>query len=334
MSIIEGWYNGRRVFADEGEELRKKDILCLHCGAKMHLQLFPHQTNRYLFVLQNGEVHQSVCKYYDGKNNAPVLINISPEVLVAMISKKTEKSIGGGGGGVNASPLTNDKKEEPENTSFEPKRITQLMQLVKAGVYDEHTFDITYMGSRYKFLDFVIFDKWAKYVWRNNCLVKIGARIIDARWIGSLNFDAIISERIIIMMKESKKIWLTMFWYDRLTKENVFVRFCLDAKDCYGEVKRKLFQGGARSSGTYNDFTPRSEPLDVLVAAVFAMMEEEQCAEECPLYPEKCEGCLGGYWCKINSIKQILIFSANALTKNKGKQIYGKYEADTSNPKN
>ena len=30
MSIIEGWYNGRRVFADEGEDLRRKGILHQH----------------------------------------------------------------------------------------------------------------------------------------------------------------------------------------------------------------------------------------------------------------------------------------------------------------
>ena len=91
MSILEGWYNGRRVFADEGEELRRKDVLCIHCGAKMHLKLFPNETDRYHFVLQNGEVHLSVCKAYEGKKTAPALTDISPEVLIAMISKKTEK---------------------------------------------------------------------------------------------------------------------------------------------------------------------------------------------------------------------------------------------------
>jgi hypothetical protein len=95
MSIIEGWYNGRRVFADEGEELRRKDVLCIHCGAKMHVKLFPNETDRYHFVLQNGEVHRSVCQAYDGKKSAPVLTNISPEELIAMLSKNTEKRLGG-----------------------------------------------------------------------------------------------------------------------------------------------------------------------------------------------------------------------------------------------
>lgn len=47
MSIIEGLYNGRRVFSDEGEVLRRKDILCIHCGAKMHLKRFPNETDRF-----------------------------------------------------------------------------------------------------------------------------------------------------------------------------------------------------------------------------------------------------------------------------------------------
>ena len=247
MSIIEGWYNGRRVFADEGEELCRKDVLCIHCGAKMNLKLFPNETERYHFVLQNGEVHrsicQAICQAYDGKKSAPALTNISPEVLIAMISKKTEKCPGGGGGGTNITPPNDDEEDEPEDTSFKPKRITQLMQLVKAGIYNENPFDITYMGLSYKFLDFEIFDKWAKYVWGNNSLVKIGARIIDARWIGSLKFESDTSERIINMMKEHKEIWLTMFWHNEKTKEYSFVRFCLDVSDCYGEIKKKLFKG-------------------------------------------------------------------------------------------
>lgn len=322
MSIIEGWYNGRRVFADEGEELRRKDVLCIHCGAKMHVKLFPNETDRYHFVLQNGEVHRSVCQAYDGKKSAPVLTNISPEELIAMLSKNTEKRLGGGGSGAGITLPTGGEEDEPENAPFKPKRITQLIQLVKAGIYDENPLDITYMGSSYRFLDFVIFDKWAKHVWEKKGLVKIGARIIDARWVGSLKFDADTSERIIVMMKEQKEIWLTMFWHDGETKEYSFVRFCLDVSNCYGEIKKKLFRGGARSNGTYDEYKPKCEPLDVLVAAVFAMMEKDQCAEKCPLYPRKCEGCRGGYWCKINSAKQILIFSANALTKNMDTKLW------------
>lgn len=139
--------------------------------------------------------------------------------------QKTEKCPGGGGGGTNITPPNDDEEDEHEDTSFKPKRITQLMQLVKAGIYNENPFDITYMGLSYKFLDFEIFDKWAKYVWGNNSLVKIGARIIDARWIGSLKFESDTSERIINMMKEHKEIWLTMFWHNEKNKEYSFVRF-------------------------------------------------------------------------------------------------------------
>lgn len=326
MSIIEGWYNGRRVFADEGEVLRGKDILCIHCGAKMHLKRFPNETDRYYFALQNGEEHRSVCQAYDGKKSAPVLTNISPEELIAMLSKNTEKRPGGGGGGIDITLPIGGEEDEPEDAPFKLKRITQLIQLVKAGIYDEEPLDITYMGSNYRFLDFVIFDKWARHVWENKGLVKIGARIIDARWIGSLKYDPATLNRIINMMKEHKEIWLTMYWYDIKTKENSFVRFCLDVSDCYGEIKKKLFRGGVRSNGTYDEYKPKDEPLDVLVAAVFAMMGKDQCAEKCPLYPRMCEKCRGGYWCKINSSKQILIFSANDLTKNKDKRIYGRYE--------
>lgn len=329
MSIIEGLYDGRRVFADEGEELRGKDIRCLHCDAKMHVKLFPNQTEHYYFALQEGQLHKSVfCKTYEGEKMAPALTDISPEALVALISKKTQSRIERGSGGNNNAP--NDVKD-PEDVPFKTKRITQLIQILKTGLYDENPFDTTSMESEYRYIDFVVFRKWAKYVWKNS-LVDIKARIVHARWIGSFNFDPATSEQIVVMMKENKELWLSIFWHDRTTGENRFIRFCLDLSECYGEVIRKLFQGGRRSNGSFNEFIPKSDgsPLDVLVAAVFAMMGKAECSERCPLYPNRCQRCLGGYWCKINSSKQILIFIANPQTENKDKKGYGKNSNSSS----
>ena len=178
-----------------------------------------------------GSDHQSVCEAYEGKKNPPMFTDISPETLIALISKKTQRRLGRGSDGVNIT--TPNDGEDLEDEPFKTKRITQLdHQIIKTGLYDENPYDTTYMGSKYRYIDFVVFDKWAKYIWGHGCIVPLGARIVDARWIGSFNFDADTSGRIIIMMKESKELWLSSFWHDRVTKDIVFARFCLDLSDC------------------------------------------------------------------------------------------------------
>ncbi len=190
MSTREGRCDGKIVYASQGEELRGKDILCLHCGAHMHIHKDPLKDS-YHFALNVGQIHKSVCANYDGKKNAPILMN-SAEELVDMLSRITEgrpKGTGGTGGTSGGQGL---------NGPVEPvvRRITNLKQIIETGVYDVYPYDLTYSGCRY--LDLIIYAKWAKYVWQgNNNMINIGARIVDVRWIGSFNYNSALRKRII-----------------------------------------------------------------------------------------------------------------------------------------
>ena len=59
MSIREGRCDGKIVYASQGEELRGKDILCLHCGAHMHIHTYPLKES-YHFALNVGQIHKSM----------------------------------------------------------------------------------------------------------------------------------------------------------------------------------------------------------------------------------------------------------------------------------
>lgn len=67
-----------------------------------------------------------------------------------------------------------------------------------------------------------------------------------------------------------------------------------------------MFKGGIRDNGTYDPYVPKNDPLDVLIAGRFGAMNEKQCHESCPLYPEMCSDCAARYWCLCNSVKRDL----------------------------
>ena len=303
MSIRDGLLNnGDPVYAAQGEDLRGKDIYCKHCGARMHITKYPLRDDEFYFSLCPGEEHRAeACRTYEAEKDAPVLGDRSPEVLMALLTTPTKSGKGGGGDG----PGGEGGTEEPER--YKPKGITKLKQIIKTGVFDENPFHFTFWGSKYRFLDFMIFLKWAKYVWKNTMLTNIGARIIDARWIGSLNLDKDTGIAVVEKMKRTKTIWLTMFW-KRDCKTYVYVRYCLDCSTCYGEIKKKLFEPDILENGAYYDYKPKNNPLEVLVGATWATTSKELCKDMCPLYPSYCTGCLGAYWGKINTPKQIALF--------------------------
>ena len=148
----------------------------------MHLHRYPN-SNSYYFATNPGYEHQSVCKEYAGRKDAPVLDRISPEELVAMISKlpvKKRVSTGGGGGNVDR-----EGEEDDVDVEYNPRRITSLLQMLKTGMYDENPFDRTGLDSNHIIMDYVVFDKWPKYVCRcvkkmshkRNCL--IGGRTLS-----------------------------------------------------------------------------------------------------------------------------------------------------------
>lgn len=308
MSIRDGLLNGDPVYAIQGEELRGKDVYCKHCGARMHITKFPLREEFY-FSLCPGEQHRAeACRIYDADKDAPVLGDRSPEVLMALLTTPTKSGKGGGGG----APGGEGGTEEPEG--YKLKGITKLKQIIKTGVFDENPFHYTFWGSKYRFLDFIVFQKWAKHVWRDTKLTNIGARIVNARWIGNLNLDKATLMTIIKKMKRTKTIWLTMFW-QRAPKTFVYVRFCLDCNTCYGEIKKKLFEPAILENGAYYEYKARREPLDLLAAATWATTSKELCQEMCPLYPSYCTGCLGAYWGKINTPKQIALFDVESTKK-------------------
>jgi hypothetical protein len=62
-----------------------------------------------------------------------------------------------------------------------------------------------------------------------------------------------------------------------------------------------------------------------MVGAVWGIMSRDQCKESCPLYyPDKryCNKCRGAYGCVVNSKNQVIVFTDDNLTKNKGKKYY------------
>lgn len=322
MAIRKALLHGKIVYAERGEELRGADLICIHCGAKMHLHKFPAKEG-YFFSTNPGYEHQSVCRVYAGKKDAPVLDSITPDELIAMISKirKKRRVAGGENGEKDANGGDDDGDEE-----YRPQRMTGLLQLVKTGTYDVNPFDKVGHNSSYIYMDFVIYDKWGIYFWgRKQDLVKLGPRVIDARWVGSMNFDKQTNAKILKLMRENKEIWLSMYWFNKDKEEYEFVRFCLVCENSMGLVKKKLFTSVVKSNGTLDNFKPKKDPLDIMVGAVWGVMTKEQCEDSCPLKHPKnkyCNNCKGAYGCVINSEKQIILFPDDSMTKNKGKKYY------------
>ena len=178
------------------------------------------------------------------------------------------------------------------------------------------SFEKTFINSKYRYIDLVIFDKWARYIWNDEQLVTIGARVIDTRWLGSFSLNDPAYNRVIGLMKKTREIWFSTFWRSQKGGYEE-VRFCLDCSSCFGEVKNKLFTSGIHENGTYNEFAPKTgEKVDVLIGTRWAPMNKEQCKDKCPLN-RKCERCLGAYWGKCDGPKRVEFFPVNELTKNK-----------------
>ena len=194
--------------------------------------------------------------------------------------------------------------KNPRNGRFpgnSAKNRLLLTHIIQSGIYDASPFEKVYPGSKYRCIDYVIFDKWARKVWKDR-LELIGPRIVGTRWLGSFGMPDASYRRLILHMLETREIWFSTFW----KRDNVYrsVKFCLDCSDCFSAVKRKLFQPGMRN-GAYSEFLPKTgDKLDVLIGTSWgAMMEEDQCRRKCPW--QKCEGCLGAYWGKCDGPKRV-----------------------------
>lgn len=301
-------YN-EEVFAEQGEELRGKNVQCQFCGAKMHIHRFPGRQD-YYFALNPGEKHEGLCKYYEEKD-APILYGKSPESFITMLA-----TIGGIRVATETknSNSTLDIKKENDDT-YKPKAITSLRQIIKTGIYFMDADGRPYLNAEYKYLDYIIFGKWGKYIWKSQNLPYIGPRIVDVRWLGSMRLKHDLMKEVRDKFKKENELWFTLFW--KVGESYRHVRFCFDCSECRNEIKKKIFKNNVRENATFDELGVKGDSgiLDALVAAYWGVMNKEQCREMCPLNPFGCEGCFGAYWGKCNSVKQIELFPVDELTK-------------------
>lgn len=300
--------NGEQVYAKDGETLRKKEIVCKHCNAKMHIHRYP-ESDDYYFALNPGEQHKSVCRYFDKEKDAPVFTGEkSPDDFIASLSPKKRS------GGVGRREIGTVDHESGVIIKKGPKNVTSLLHIIKTGMYDEKAYDHTYWNSQYRFIDYVVFGKWARFIWKEQ-LVMLGARVVDCRWVGSFNMSEDDRNKLIGHMKKTREIWFTTFW--KQNGDYVSVRYCLDCTECFSEIKRKLFKSELTEKKTYTDFIPKTDKVDVLIGTIWGTMDKEQCKEKCPR--KMCKGCLGAYWGKCDGPKRIELFPFDDSTKKKEK---------------
>lgn len=315
MSIIKAKLkDGKIVYAEQGEELRDVDVYCIDCGCKMHICRFPKNPKRakveYHFSRNPGQDHTSLCQDYDGRRNKAVLKNSPDDFIESLMTPDSEKPK------ITRGPYKitpRVENEEEEGLGNIPK-VLSLAQLINTGVYSEAPYGKTIFEGDFNYIDYVILDKWACLIWKEANLPRIGRRIIDAKWVGSLVMknDPTWQDKMIKFLKNTKELWITTFW--RVGKDFKFVRFCLDCHACFAKIKQMLFENDIRDNNTFNAFKPIVDNIELLVAANWAAMSSEDCREKCP--QKMCNGCNGAYWGKcINPTKQVALFAKDQKYK-------------------
>lgn len=321
MSITKAIYQGQYVYASE--ELKGKIVQCVYCGCDMYARRFPGRSERY-FACMPGVAHTNeVCQKYENKT-MPVYPE-SPEAFISklLIPGKDKSDNGPDASGVE---IGTSRPPKPEIDGPKPvSKMASLMQMLKTGIFAEDAEALVYDGAGYRYLDYVILRKWGPKIWQSKHLEPIGIRIIDALWVGSLAMGKDSKEerkgmsswerKMARFLGEKKELWLTL--NGRCNGKTTFIRLCLDCKSCLEAVRDKLFVAGDMGNGTYNKYIPREQQIEVFTAARWVTMSKDDCREKCPLYipgnPHLCDGCIGAYWGKCNSAKQI------ALVKDKYK---------------
>ena len=311
MSITKAIYAGKYVYANDESLPEKVMVQCIYCGCAMCKKSFPDgKKGHYFACMPNRGGHKNeVCETYQKESlNMPVLPP-SPEKFIASLLKTKGKS--------SVTPAT-PKIDTPDNPKSEDdgkvvaSKIRSLSQLLKIGILREKPLE-KIEGSDYRYIDYIILKKWVRIIWRDMSLPPIGLRIVEAMWVGSLNVnkkdkgllenrekrDATWERRMARFLKEKKELWLTL---SRCVNGKKYVRLCLDCKSYFADIRSKLFFSG-EEDGKYNDCISRTPKVEVLVAAVWAIMEKEDCHDKCPL--RMCDNCLGAYWGKCTSPKQV-----------------------------
>ena len=313
MSLLKAkLLSGRTVYASQGKELRRVELKCPYCGARLKIRQFPERPGDYLFALKDGEVHTSVeCQVYQKYGqNAPALINTSPEEFFDLLA--TPKNTGkGGDGGEGGEGGGSGKPVMKVN----PSKAKTLEHLVKSGMLNEGPFEKTYFNEDYRNLDYVILGPWAKYIWKNDNPVEIGPRAVEVKWFGAIHdLEPELKYKVEDMANTTGEMWFSRSV--RIGGKNQYVRFCLDCDEVYLQLKRKLFCTEYNSRGTVDDFAIRkvknkNDQLIVLIGARWVYRGKKMCKRRCPFSKKKCGGCLGEYWAKCMCIDQIILMPAN-----------------------
>lgn len=318
-AIFEGCY----ILADKVKEtFRGKTAECIYCGAKMTIKKRPLKESFY-FALCKGEKHTGVCKYYEGEKDIPTLKDISPEELLSNICKPTQRR----SKDINNPSITNNNGNNASTTTKKTiketilDKIRSVLKMIKSGIYFEKPLEKVDPDSKYRYIDFCVTDKSAKYLWKNQKPVELGLRVIDGRWIGSMNFDSPTIQRIEHVMEETKMIWLKMFWINDEGKYET-VMFCLDCTSCFSAVKEKLFSPRSRANGTWWEYAPKGcDILEIFVCAHWELMDANVCRNNCPTCSDKfCSECKHRvYYGKINTNKQLESFPEDGIYKRRHK---------------
>ncbi len=304
MSIIRAKYKGKHVYADES--LRGKTVQCIYCGCNMHIRRYPGREECYFACLEGENHNNAICQRYQDKTNMSVLPK-SPEDFLKMLLRAERKA---------AVPRGTGTHPASDNDGIRPAtKMTSLSQLIKTGIFAEEADEKVFPGADLNYIDFIILKKWAERIWDSSTLETIGTRIIEAMWVGSLKMykkakekqdesgkkanDTIWASKMGQFFGKTKELWLTVTVH---ADETEFIRICVDCKSCFADIKNKLFIE-AETYGKYNPWVPRKSKLEMLTFARWAIMGKEDCHEKCPLH--MCNNCLGAYWGKCTSPKQV-----------------------------
>lgn len=317
--ITKGIFEGCYVIADRVKEsFRGKTAECIYCGAKMNIKRRP-KNDGYYFALHKGERHTGLCKYYEGEKEMPTLKDISPEDLLSNICKPTRhRDKNANDQTTNNTNITSTINKTTKEVVME--KIRSVKKMIKAGFYFEKPLEKVDPNSNYKYIDFCVFDRSAKYLWQKQGLVDLGFRVIDGRWVGSMKFNLKDIKRIEKLLEETKQIWLMMFWKNS-NDDYEKVMFCVDCHSCFSAVKEKLFNPRQRANGTWWKYAPKGcEQLELFVCADWSVVGENVCRNTCPACsPERCNGCHGAYYGLIITPKQIELFPEDGVYKRRNK---------------
>ena len=307
---------GNTVLADMGEALRNRTFRCAFCDGLVHIQLNPGG-NGYHFALFPGQKHESVCRYYEGERRMRSF-RMVPRSFIDRLCRPAVSSEKKGREKLVTGAVDQSTRAMPHGLAvWEDKllEMTSLRQLANSGLWCGSADLRMSEDSAFKLVDYVVFAAWARNVWSKGNLIDIGPRVIESRWVGDFGYTwAGQVDMIKNRMRRDHKIWFTTYW----TTEKGFrrIRLCLDCKSTFRVVQGKIFAEGDCGDGRYDDFLPKVRPLKVLLAAHWSKMDKTHCKESCPLRSEGfCKECLGAYWGRCTSDKQVEIFEPERIQK-------------------